>query len=83
MNTVYILYSSTLKKYYTGQTEGSMMERLRRHNSAHKGFTGKVNDWVIVYTVEKGDKSEALSLEQKIKSRGAERFLKDLGEKDG
>jgi putative endonuclease len=24
-------------------------ERLRKHNSNHKGLTGKVADWVVVY----------------------------------
>jgi len=26
-----------------------MQERLRKHNSNHKGFTGKTNDWYVAY----------------------------------
>ena len=34
----YILYSSSLNKYYIGHTEDSLQERLRRHNSNHSGW---------------------------------------------
>jgi putative endonuclease len=26
-----------------------MQERLRKHNSKHKGFTGKISDWIVAY----------------------------------
>ncbi len=47
----YILYSEQLDKYYIGHT-AELEERSRRHNSNHKGWTGKVNDWEIDYSEE-------------------------------
>lgn len=46
----YIIYSATLDKYYYGHISG-LTERLRKHNSNHKGWTVKANDWKYVYTV--------------------------------
>jgi putative endonuclease len=40
---------------------------LRRHNSNHKGFTGKVNDWIVIYTETFIDKTSALKREREIK----------------
>ena len=47
---VYILYSSIRDRYYIGHSGDDLQERLRKHNSNHKGFSGKVGDWTIVYT---------------------------------
>jgi predicted GIY-YIG superfamily endonuclease len=41
----YILRSETLQKYYLGHTGDTLEERLRKHNSNHKGFTGRADDW--------------------------------------
>ena len=38
--TVYILYSETAEKHYCGCTSLSIPDRLTRHNSIHRGFTG-------------------------------------------
>jgi len=46
---LYILYSPSLDRYYYGHTE-NVEERLRRHDSNHKGFTGKNADWNVVFT---------------------------------
>ena len=50
MYTVYILYSNNIHSYYVGYTSMPMDERLKRHLTNHKGFTGKANDWIAVYT---------------------------------
>ena len=47
---VYILYSKNIDRYYVGRTGDSLKERLRKHNTNHKGYTGKTHDWNIVYT---------------------------------
>ncbi|MCX6181632.1 MAG: GIY-YIG nuclease family protein [Bacteroidetes bacterium] len=64
---LYILYSSLRDKYYIGHTGDDLNERLRKHNSNHTGFTGKTNDWKIVYTEEFQTKSEAYQRELQIK----------------
>ncbi|KAA5534848.1 GIY-YIG nuclease family protein [Taibaiella lutea] len=64
----YILYSAILDKFYIGMTSDSIDERLRRHNTNHKGFTGKASDWEIAYTELYQSKSEAYSRERLVKS---------------
>ncbi|MBL0314692.1 MAG: GIY-YIG nuclease family protein [Flavobacteriales bacterium] len=46
----YILNSERADKFYIGHSGDDIIERLRKHNSDHKGFTGKFNDWMIIYT---------------------------------
>ncbi len=46
---VYILFSNLKKQYYIGFTGDDLGERLRKHNSNHKGFTGGALDWKIGY----------------------------------
>lgn len=42
---VYILYSTLKDKYYIGYTSNEIEERIRKHNTNHKGFTGGAGDW--------------------------------------
>lgn len=63
MATTYILYSKAIDKYYVGSTGSDLMERLSKHLSNHKGFTGKAKDWKIAYvedfeTLEEARKRE-------------------------
>ncbi|MDP1799991.1 MAG: GIY-YIG nuclease family protein [Bacteroidota bacterium] len=39
MFCLYILFSPTKDKYYVGHTGDDLVERIRKHNSNHKGFT--------------------------------------------
>ena len=68
MAPLYILYSANLDKYYIGHTEQSPEQRLNKHLTDHKGFTGKAKDWQIVYTKEFPDKKSALAAERLVKS---------------
>jgi putative endonuclease len=45
-----------------------MQEQLRRHNSNHKGFTGKVADWELKFSEVFPDKTVAIVREKEIKS---------------
>ncbi len=65
---LYILYSSLADKYYVGHTGDELDERLRKHNSNHKGFTGLVSDWQIVYTEVFSTKELAYKREREVKS---------------
>jgi putative endonuclease len=67
MFLTYILFSNILKKYYIGHTGESIEERLRKHNSNHKGFTGSIADWEVKYSEEFQTKSEAYQREMQIK----------------
>jgi len=64
--TTYILYSRILDKYYVGYTS-DFRARLIRHNQKSKGFTGKVNDWKLVYQEFFAKKEKAYNREQSIK----------------
>ena len=43
-------------------------ERLKSHNSNHKGFTGRANDWEIVYLEPFSTKQEAYYRERQVKN---------------
>ncbi len=64
----YILFSKSLNRYYIGHTCDNLPERIRKHNSNHKGFTGKANDWKIVLREAFASKKEAYHRERIIKS---------------
>jgi putative endonuclease len=75
--TFYILFSSLAGKYYVGHTTESVSERLRKHNSNHKGYTGKFNDWNIAYTEEFESKELAYAREREVKSwKSQKRIIK-------
>ncbi len=73
----YILYSEILDKYYIGHTN-NLSERLRKHLSLHKGFTGQAKDWKIVFRKEFSTKTDAYALERKIKSWKSKAKIKQL-----
>ena len=68
MCKMYILYSEEKDLYYVGSTCDDMLERLRKHNSNHKGFTGSANDWVLKYSEPYPDKRTAYRRELEVKS---------------
>ena len=73
----YILYSEKTDRYYIGHTE-NLMQRLKKHNTNHKGYTGKVNDWEIVYTEVFHSKSEAYARERQVKNWKSRKAIKRL-----
>ncbi|MBM3177554.1 MAG: GIY-YIG nuclease family protein [Bacteroidetes bacterium] len=68
MFTFYILYSPSRDRYYLGYTSDQIQERLRRHNSKHKGFTGSQEDWQISFLEQYPDKISAYARERSVKS---------------
>ena len=74
MFTVYILYSYSLTKFYTGFTS-NIEQRIIFHNTGINHFSKKGIPWVIVKTFELKDKTSALTLEKQIKKNGAKRYL--------
>ena len=78
MCTTYILFSQRLDKFYIGFTCDLMEERLRKHNSNHKGFTGKIDDWKVVYKEDFADKALAYKREREIKRRKSRKYIEKL-----
>ncbi|HSP11383.1 MAG TPA: GIY-YIG nuclease family protein [Salegentibacter sp.] len=77
---VYILFSDKRSRYYVGQT-ANIDDRLERHNQGRVKSTKQGMPWKLVWQFLVKGRSEALKLEQKIKKRGAKRFLEDLEKK--
>jgi putative endonuclease len=77
MWTVYILYSATLDRYYVGVSK-DLMERLRKHNTKHKGFTGGIGDWRIVYSEQYSTKADASQREHQIKNWKSRKMIEKL-----
>ena len=67
MFVTYILYSKSKNKYYIGATS-NLNERLKKHNTNHKGFTGGIGDWEVCYSENFENKTDALKREKTIKS---------------
>ena len=77
----YILHSKQLDKFYVGYCQ-NLAERLDRHLSNHKGFTGKAKDWEIVYTEEFATKSEAYARERTVKNWKSKKAILELIDRD-
>ncbi|XHP72444.1 hypothetical protein KCTC52924_00166 [Arenibacter antarcticus] len=71
---VYILYSEKRSRYYVGQT-ADIEKRLKRHNLGIVPLTKSGIPWELVLQIEVLSRSEAVVLEQRIKNRGAKRFI--------
>ncbi len=75
---VYILYSEIRKTYYIGYTGETISERIRKHNSNHKGFTGSANDWILKYFEIYDTKELAIKREKEIKSWKSKQRIEKL-----
>jgi putative endonuclease len=75
--TVYILFSNSIQKYYTGSTQ-DLQNRLLEHNSAETKSIRNGIPWEVIWQTQVPSRAEAMNLESKIKKRGAKRFLEDL-----
>ena len=76
--TLYILYSKLLDRFYVGYSGDDLIERIRKHNSNHKGFTGKVNDWELKYMEEFSDKTDVMKREREIKNWKSRKMIERL-----
>ena len=75
---LYILHSKNLDKYYIGYTGDELSERLRKHNSNHKGFTGRSSDWEVVYSECFELKTDAYAREREIKKWKSRKRVEEL-----
>jgi putative endonuclease len=62
----YIIYSPSKDRYYIGSYE-NIPERLRRHNTNHKEFTGGQDDWTLRWSQSFNSKQEELNRKRQIK----------------
>ncbi len=78
MYQVYIIFSTTLQRFYTGITH-DFAQRLSTHNSGLSVYTAKGIPWEVKWLSDAMGKTAALRLEKTIKKRGAGRYLSDIG----
>ena len=71
-------YSPSWNRYYTGHTADDIKERFRKHKSTHKGFTGKVADWEVVYKEIYDSKKEAFHREREAKKWKSRKLVEKL-----
>jgi putative endonuclease len=74
---VYILKSTKTGRYYCGHT-ADLENRLLLHNLGKNKSTAHGIPWDLVWTMQQADRSDAMRLENQIKSRGISRFLSDI-----
>ena len=74
----YILFSPTADKFYIGHTTEPIEVRLRKHNSHHKGFTGKFSDWKVAYTELYDSKELAYAREREVKNWKSRKMIEQL-----
>ena len=78
MYCVYILYSTKRDRYYIGSTGDGIEERIRKHNTNHKGFTGGAGDWILVYSESSLERTIALEREREIKGWKSRKMIERL-----
>ena len=74
---VYILYSQSKDKYYTGYS-ANPEERVVEHNLGATPSTRPGRPWILVYTEEFDNKSEAIIREREIKKMKSRKYIKTL-----
>ena len=75
--TVYILYSESSSKHYTGFTS-NMEARLESHNYLGKDWTAGYRPWKLIYTKIFESKQDAMIHEKWLKTGVGRDFIKTL-----
>ena len=74
MFTVYILFGSSIDKYYVGYTN-DLERRLTEHNRKKGKYTDRGIPWRLVHQEEYESKSEAMNREKFIKSQKSRQYI--------
>ena len=74
MFIVYILFSSSIDKYYVGYTN-DLERRLTEHNRKKGKYTDGGIPWRLVHQEEYESKSEAMNREKFIKSQKSRQYI--------
>jgi putative endonuclease len=79
MHFLYIIYSTRLNEYYTGETVDTDI-RLDQHNTGffHAAYTSKTNDWEIVLKLQFDSINNARKAEAFIKKMKSRKFIESL-----
>ncbi len=79
MHYLYIIYSSSIDKYYIEETPNIEI-RTQQHNSHYftKGYTKAATDWKIILAKECNSKQDAIILEKFIKKMKSKKFIQKV-----
>ena len=75
MYYVYVLYSETHRKFYTGMTS-NIEQRLSEHNRGKSKFTASYKPWKLVYQEGPYIGDTARKKEKYLKSAAGKRFIR-------
>ena len=80
MPCLYILYSPSYDKFYTGATTLAAENRLERHLEKYyeNKFTGKISDWELFFEIDCDSMKQAMQIEKHIKKMKSKKYLNDL-----
>jgi putative endonuclease len=78
MASVYILYSSSLNRYYIGSCK-DLLSRIDDHFVKYfpDAYTSKGNDWILFFKI---DNSQARKIELHIKRMKSQTYVRNLKE---
>lgn len=74
---VYIIYSETLNKYYTGSCEDFSI-RIAQHNAGRNKSTKPGIPWIVKYTEIFNSLKEARAREAQIKKMKSRKYIESL-----
>lgn len=79
MATVYILYSNSIEKFYTGSCL-DFTERLEMHNNKKfsSGFTRRASDWQLFFKIDNLTYQQARRIEQHVKKMKSKKYIENL-----
>jgi len=77
MYTVYVIYSESLDKFYTGYTE-DIARRLTQHNGGISEFTSRATDWELKYSERHDTRELAMKREKEIKNKKSRKYIEWL-----
>ena len=74
---VYILYSKSSDRYYVGYCS-DLATRLEKHNAGATPSTKPYRPWLIVYSEEYVNKTDAIKREIEIKNKKSRKYIESL-----
>ncbi len=77
-NTVYILHSAKLNRFYTGFSTNFELRMIFHEKSEMRKFTFKADDWEVYFKIECDSKAQGLSIEKHIKRMKSSQYIQNL-----
>ncbi len=74
---LYIIKSSSVNKYYTGQT-ANIENRIKHHNDGREKYTKITSDWTLVYSKKFKTRPQAKKVEDFIKKQKSRTFIEKI-----